>query len=168
MNERRADTFSFKSIGIIHTPYTDSAPYQPVENDRGKFRIVLNRSYAQGLQHLEKFNYIYLIYFIDKLRRKVSMKVSPPWAGGKQVGLFASRSPLRPNPIGLSIVRLKSIQGLELVTSGLDVFDGTPLLDIKPYIRDLDTKADANRGWLEDLKDHDHLMLHIKGIPHDY
>ena len=168
MNERCVDTFSFKPIGIIHTPYTDSAPHQPVENDSGIFRVVLNASYTRGLQHLEKFNYIYLIYFIHRLRREVAMTVSPPWANGKQVGLFASRSPVRPNPIGLSIVRLKSVQGSELVTSGLDVFDGTPLLDIKPYIRDLDTKADANRGWIDDLGNHEHLMLHIKGIPHDF
>lgn len=53
-------------------------------------------------------------------------------------------------------------------TSGFDVFDGTPLLDIKPYIKDLDSKGDANYGWIEDLEDRDHLMLHIRGIPHDY
>ncbi|MBW2124324.1 MAG: SAM-dependent methyltransferase, partial [Deltaproteobacteria bacterium] len=55
-----------------------------------------------------------------------------------------------------------------IYTSGLDVFDGTPLLDIKPYIRDLDSKGDANYGWIEDLEDRDHLLLHIKGIPHEY
>ncbi len=162
------DTITFRPIGRIHTPYTDSAPYQPVEDDGGEFRVVLDPGYEEGLHQLEKFHYIYLLYHVHRLARSISMTVSPPWAAGRQVGLFASRSPVRPNPIGLSVVRLKSVQGNTLTTSGLDVFDGTPLLDIKPYIRDLDTKADANYGWLEDVQDRDHLMLHIKGVPHDY
>ena len=94
--------------------------------------------------------------------------VSPPWAKGKKVGVFASRSPVRPNPIGLSIVRIKKIVGNKIYTSGLDVFDGTPLLDIKPYIKDLDNKDNANYGWVKETGDMSHLSLHIKGIPHDY
>ena len=62
----------------------------------------------------------------------------------------------------------KSITNNEILTSGMDVFDGTPLLDIKPYIKDLDTKQDDNYGWIEDMDDREHLLLHIKGIPHDY
>jgi len=158
----------FQPIGTIHTPYDESAPYQPVEDSEGEFKIVLDRSYQQGLNKLDKFSYIYVIYYVHKLDRSPSMLVKPPWAEGMEVGLFASRSPVRPNPIGLSIVRLKSIKGNVLYTSGLDVFDGTPLLDIKPYIKDLDSKEDANYGWLDDLEDKDHLMLHIKGIPHEY
>ena len=56
----------------------------------------------------------------------------------------------------------------KITTSGMDVFDGTPVLDIKPYIKDLDTKSDANYGWLKEMEDYEHLLLHIKGIPHDY
>jgi tRNA-Thr(GGU) m(6)t(6)A37 methyltransferase TsaA len=96
------------------------------------------------------------------------MMVSPPWADGKKVGVFASRSPVRPNPIGLSVVRIKNIVENRIYTSGLDAFDGTPLLDIKPYIKDLDSKSDANYGWIEEMDDMEHLILHIKGIPHDY
>lgn len=92
----------------------------------------------------------------------------PPWAGGLRVGVFASRSPRRPNPIGLSIVRVLGVKDNEVITSGLDAFDGTPILDIKPYIKDLDSKADANYGWVEDLEDREQLTLHIRGIPHDY
>jgi len=158
----------FQPIGTIHTPYDESAPYQPVEDSEGEFKIVLDRSYQQGLNKLDKFSYIYVIYYVHKLDRSPSMLVKPPWAGGMEVGLFASRSPVRPNPIGLSIVRLKSIKGNVLYTSGLDVFDGTPLLDIKPYIKDLDSKEDANYGWLDDLEDKDHLIFHIEGIPHEY
>jgi tRNA-Thr(GGU) m(6)t(6)A37 methyltransferase TsaA len=109
-----------------------------------------------------------VIRTIHRVKRELSEIVSPPWTGGVKVGVFASRSPVRPNPIGISIVRIKGITDNEIVTSGMDVFDGTPLLDIKPYIKDLDTKHDANYGWIEDMDDREHLLLHIRGIPHDY
>jgi len=160
--------FDLTQIGVIRTPYTDNAPYQPVDDDRGDFRIILDPQYINGLHTLDKFRYIYVIYYIDRVERKPSMMVSPPWAHGLQVGVFASRSPVRPNSIGLSIVRITHIANNEIVTSGLDVFDGTPLLDIKPYIKDLDAKCDANYGWLEELDNYEHLLLHIKGVPHDY
>jgi tRNA-Thr(GGU) m(6)t(6)A37 methyltransferase TsaA len=96
------------------------------------------------------------------------MKVTPPWTKGQQVGLFASRSPLRPNPIGLSVVRVKEVSENRVYTSGLDVFDNTPLLDIKPYINDLDSKCDANNGWVQMIDEDEHLALHIQGIPHNY
>ena len=158
----------FTQIGSIHTPYKDSAPYQPVENDEGNFIIVLDPKYVDGLYKLDRFNYIYVLYYIHKVKRKPEMRVSPPWALGSEVGVFASRSPIRPNQLGLSIVRLKKIVKNVLYTSGLDVFDDTPLLDIKPYLKDLDSKLDANYGWIESQKDWDHLILHIKGIPHEY
>ncbi len=164
----RALTFNLKQIGLIRTPYTDNAPYQPVDEDKGDFRIVVDSQYVRGLYKLAKFRYIYVIYFIDRIRHKLSMEVFPPWADGSKVGLFASRSPVRPNPIGLSVVRIKHIAGNEIETSGLDVFDGTPLLDIKPYVKDLDAKTDANYGWIEEIADREHLFLHVRGIPHDY
>jgi tRNA-Thr(GGU) m(6)t(6)A37 methyltransferase TsaA len=159
---------SFKPIGIIHTPYKKYAPYQPVESDEKDFYVDVHEEYTEGLAKLEKFRYIYLLYYMDQVKKPLSMTVEPPWADGMQVGLFASRSPVRPNPVGLSIVRLLKIEGNRLHTTGLDVLDGTPLLDIKPYIRELDSKEDANYGWLDDLNDREHLILHIRGIPHDY
>ena len=158
----------FHPIGVIHTPYHDKAPYQPVETDEGNFQIEVFQEYREGLQDLESFRYIYLLYYIDRLTRQISMKVEPIWAGEITVGLFASRSPLRPNPIGLSVVKMLKIEENIIHTSGLDVFDGTPLLDIKPYIKDLDAKADANYGWIEKTGDLRHLALHILGIPHEY
>ncbi len=157
-----------KPIGIIHTPYGKYAPYQPVESDTEDFFVEVDEAYAGGLAELEKFRYIYLLYYMDRVKKPLSMTVEPPWADGREVGLFASRSPARPNPIGLSIVRLLKVEGRTIHTSGLDVLDGTPLLDIKPYIRELDSKDDANYGWLDDLDDRDHLILHIRGIPHDH
>jgi len=161
--------FEFKQIGVIRTPYIDNAPYQPVDEDEGEFRIVLDAKYVDGLANLASFAYLYAIYYIDRLAHSASMIVSPGWTHGAKVGVFASRSPVRPNPIGISIVRIKKIIDNEISTSGLDVFDYTPLLDIKPYVKDLDSKTDANYGWVEDLDgDKEHLLLHIKGIPHNF
>lgn len=160
--------FTLEQIGIIKTPYQKDAPYQPVDTDEQEFYVQLDNKYVEGLMELKKFNLIYLIFFADRITRKPEMIVSPPWAKGKKVGVFASRSPVRPNPIGLSIVRIKNIVGNKIYTSGLDVFDKTPLLDIKPYIKDLDNKDNANYGWIEEVDDKEHLSLHIKGIPHDY
>ena len=155
-------------IGVIHTPYTDTAPYQPIVDDEGEFFIEVYSKYSKGLTELDSFRYVYIIYYIHRLTRRVTMEVSPSWAHGLQIGLFASRSPLRPNPIGLSIVKIEKIDKNKIFTSGLDVFDGTPFLDIKPYIKDLDSKCDADYGWIDRLGDMRHLALHIQGIPHDY
>ncbi len=158
----------FRPIGVIHTPYLEKAPYQPVETDEGDFRVEVFPEYQEGLQDIDSFTYIYLLYYIDRLDREVEMKVEPLWAGEIEVGVFASRSPLRPNPIGLSVVKILNVEGNTITTTGLDVFDGTPLLDIKPYIKDLDSKKDANYGWVGKTGDLQHLALHIMGIPHDY
>ncbi|MEN8211012.1 MAG: tRNA (N6-threonylcarbamoyladenosine(37)-N6)-methyltransferase TrmO, partial [Thermodesulfobacteriota bacterium] len=160
-------TIQFNPIGIIRTPYTENAPYQPVEDDEQEFSIIVDPQFTKGLYELDRFNYLMLFYHIHLLEKEVKMVVEPSWSHGKKVGLFASRSPVRPNPIGLSIVRIKQINDNTIFTSGLDVFDKTPLLDIKPYIKDLDSKEDSNYGWLDDLDDQEHLQLHIKGLPHD-
>ncbi len=168
MGKWQEEDVPFRSIGVIRTPYVDSAPHQPVSDDAGEFRLCLHSRYAKGLADLDRFRYIYVLFFIHRIGRQPSLSVTPPWAHGKAVGLFSSRSPVRPNPLGLSIVEVKRIVGNEVFTSGLDAFDGTPLLDIKPYIKDLDSKDDANYGWLEDLEDREHLTLHLKGVPHNY
>ena len=166
--EYEYNSFKFRQIGIIRTPYTDNAPYQPIQEDEGDFCIEVDPQYVNGLHKLAKFHYIYVIYYIHRIKKKLSMTVSTPWTDGTKVGVFASRSPVRPNPIGVSIVRIKSIKNNKIFTSGLDVFNETPLLDIKPYIKDLDSKSDANYGWVEEMDDYGHLLLHIKGIPHNY
>ncbi len=159
----------FKTIGKIRTPYKDQAPYQPVEEDEGNFYIELKEEYTEGLLKLERFKYIYVIYYADRAKQKSSMVITPSWTQGITVGLFASRSPARPNPIGISVVKVKKIIRNEIHISGIDAFDNTPLLDIKPYLKDLDSKEDADYGWAEELKgNNEHLLLHIKGIPHDY
>jgi len=159
---------TLEPIGVIHTPYLNNAPYQPVSNDVGEFYVELDEAYTDGLKELLRFKYIYLLFYIDRLKEKPKMRFTPPWLENKELGLFATRTPNRPNPIGLSIVKLINVIDRKIIVSGLDVFDGTPLLDIKPYIKELDDKNDANYGWLDDIDNREHFMLHIKGIPHDY
>ena len=159
-------------IGTIHTPYTPekhNAPFQSVENDDGEFFVEVYPEHTQRLDKLETFTYIYLLYWLDRVNKTPKQLVNPPWIKNK-VGLFASRSPNRVNPIGLSVVKVKQIKENRIEISGIDAYDNTPLLDIKPYIKDLDAKLDANYGWL-DISDADsrkHFQLHMKGIAHDH
>lgn len=160
--------FEMRPIGVVRTPYRDAAPYQPPKDGEGAFRIVLRPELAEGLARLEGFRYIYVLAYLGRAGKSPSLLVTPPWTGGVTVGLFASRSPNRYNPIGLSVVELRRIEGHVLHTGPMDLFDGTALLDLKPYVQDLDSKADANHGWLSDLDGLDHLLLHIRGVPHDH
>jgi len=159
----------FRSIGILRTPYIQNAPYQPVANDNGEFKLILEEPYTSGLKLIESFKYIYIIYALDKLKIQTKeMLLRPPWAPQMEIGVFASRSPNRPNAIGLSIVEIKKIQKNIIYISGIDAFDGTPVLDIKPYLNVLDAKCDANFGWVSETGDANHLALHIKGLPHEH
>jgi tRNA-Thr(GGU) m(6)t(6)A37 methyltransferase TsaA len=163
------DPITLRPIGTIHTPYDESfAPHQPVEREEGTSTLVLEPDLAPALSDLEGFRYIYVVSYLDGQTGPPRNRVKPPWAKGREVGLFASRSPARPNPIGLSIVRLVKIEGNVVTTSLLDLHDGTPLLDIKPYIRDLDSKHDADTGWIADLEGGDHALEHARGVPHDH
>lgn len=160
----------YTPIGYIRTPYKDWAPHQPVEQEKGvgKFRLVIDEEYSEGFKDLDRFEYIIILYHLDKVQKESQNIVSPPWAKGKKVGLFASRSPVRPNGIGMSIVRIAKIEGNQILTWPLDVFDNTPLLDIKPYIGSLDCKKEAGDGWIDDLEGAGHVLDHLRGIEHDH
>jgi tRNA-Thr(GGU) m(6)t(6)A37 methyltransferase TsaA len=165
-NNRPGSIHILNSIGVIRTPYINNAPYQPVKDVKGEFRIVLKKEFTEGLKQLASFKYIFVVFYLDKIIRSKLLTVKPDWAEGIEVGVFASRSPDRPNPIGISIVQIKKIEGNVIRISGMDAFDMTPVLDIKPYLSELDSKDDANLGWVDSLDDKEHLALHIKGIPH--
>ena len=126
----------YNSIGVIHSPYTDMAPFQAVEDDAsGPFILELDEKYVTGLRDLEKRKYIIVFFHIDRARGyNGSNTAHPPGMNGGSTGLFASRSPNRPNAIGIDVARLLKIEGNRVYTSGLSALDGTPLLDIKPYI----------------------------------
>ena len=148
--------FKVTPIGTIHTPYSPEhrPPFQSIESDIGEFYVKVYPEHSNRLDQLDAFSYIYLLYWLDKANRTPKEKVSPPWIQGQTVGLFSSRSPNRINPIGLSVVRIKKITKNRIDISGIDAFDATPLIDIKPYIKDVDMKSDANNGWLDTIDAH--------------
>jgi len=160
---------SLQSIGTIHTPYFPiNTPHQPIADAHGDFWITLNPEYASALKDLNTFNFIYILYHLDQVVPPVELLTNSPWAPEAEIGLFASRSAQRPNPIGLSIVKVKEIHGNELTISGIDAYNGTPLLDIKPYFQFLDSKEDANNGWVDNLPDKEHTIAHALGLTHEH
>jgi len=136
------------TIGIIHTPYTgpQDMPVQPGGAAGTRSTVVLYPEYRVGLADLEGFSHIYLIYRFH-LSSGYRLVVHP-FLDDRPHGVFATRAPRRPNPIGLSIVRLLSVDGNRLTVGGADVVDGTPLLDIKPYIEPFDRVEQPVNGWM--------------------
>ena len=139
---------AFQPIGLIHTPFTqkDRTPIQPYRS-RAKGRVELLPEYEDGLGHLEGFSHIILLYFFHYADPGYELVVTP-FLDDEPKGLFATRYPRRPNPVGLSVVRLLRREGRVLHVDGIDVLDGTPLLDIKPYVPPFDAFPEATLGWL--------------------
>ncbi|MEE4195124.1 MAG: tRNA (N6-threonylcarbamoyladenosine(37)-N6)-methyltransferase TrmO [Anaerolineae bacterium] len=145
-------TISFTPIGIIHTPHTDLAnmPIQPAAGKGIQGWIELDPKYVDGLKDLEGFSHIILLFHLHK-SQGYNLLVTPYLDTVKR-GLFATRAPKRPNPIGLSVVKLVKIDGNRIEIENVDVLDGTPLLDIKPYIPVFDEQTETRFGWLEKAK----------------
>jgi len=129
----------FHPIGVIHSPYIESGPRQSIPDAEGNFCIVINSEYEKGLFQLDKYSHIYVIYWLHRVSEPLEWVITPHHNDAKPVGLFASRTPLRPNPIGLALVELRQVQDNILHISGIDALDGTPVLDIKPYHPGLDS-----------------------------
>jgi len=142
------DKVVYRPIGIIHTGFRDKAeaPIQGVFARAAKGVVEVFPEYADGLKDIEGFSHIILIYHFH-LADGYSL-VSMPFLEEEQHGIFAIRHFKRPNPIGLSIVRLESVRGNKLEISEVDIIDGTPLLDIKPFVPQFDNRPDAKSGWL--------------------
>jgi len=137
-----------RPIGVIRTPFAsrEGMPRSTSQAAGVKGTVEVFEAYRAGLKDLDRFSHVILIWHIDR-SEGFRLEVVPP----KQTqtrGLFASRAPNRPNPIGLSIVRLDRIEGGVLHVDGVDMLDGSPLLDIKPYIPASDSIPDARPGWL--------------------
>jgi tRNA-Thr(GGU) m(6)t(6)A37 methyltransferase TsaA len=140
---------AFQPIGLIHSPFShpDRTPIQPCRS-RSAGQVELLPEYEPGLRDLEGFSHIFLLYFFHHARPGYDLTVTP-FLDDEPKGLFATRYPRRPNSIGLSVVRLVRREGPVLHVGGVDVLDGTPLLDIKPYVPAFDAFPEASLGWLE-------------------
>ena len=140
---------SYSPIGVIRTPFTDLAgmPIQPAGARGVRGTVEVSESYGEGLADLDAFSRIILIYaFHECTTCKLTVT---PFLDTTPRGVFATRAPCRPNPIGISIVRLTGRAGTVLTVEDIDVLDGTPLLDIKPYVPAFDAYTDSRCGWLE-------------------
>lgn len=137
----------FRPIGVIRTPFvdTDRMPIQAVAATGVAGTIELDPAFAEGLADLDGFSHVTLLYHLHRMTG--ARLTVTPFMDDRPHGVFATRSPVRPNPIGLSTVRLIGIEGTTLRIEDVDVLDGTPLLDIKPYVPQLDDRADARIGW---------------------
>jgi len=142
-------TIEFTPIGIIHSPFKDpeGMPIQPKGGAGIQGEVEIYAEYQTGLGDLDGFSHIYLIYYFHR-SQGFNLNVVP-FMDTQPRGLFATRAPKRPNAIGISIVRLDRIENSLLHIQDLDMLDGTPLLDIKPYVPEFDAPTALRIGWLE-------------------
>jgi tRNA-Thr(GGU) m(6)t(6)A37 methyltransferase TsaA len=138
-----AKSFSFRPIGYIRTPYLEAAgtPIQGAACET-EGSVELLSGFEAGLEGIEGFSHLILLYVFDRSAAEVPLR-QKPYLGNEERGVFAIRSPLRPNPIGLTVVRLLARQGASLRVRGVDMLDGTPLLDIKPFVARIDAPAET-------------------------
>ncbi len=149
---------NLKPIGTIYTSHKalDNMPIQPSGADGAEGYILINEELKEGLKDIEGFSHLILIYHLNKVTEHQLSVV--PFMDDKPHGIFATRSPKRPNPIGLSTVKLQKVEGNKLFIKEVDMLDGTPLLDIKPFFRQSDNRPDAISGWLDE-KEHNAVSI---------
>jgi tRNA-Thr(GGU) m(6)t(6)A37 methyltransferase TsaA len=139
-------------IGVIHTPFDnlEGMPIQPAGAAGIRGTVEIFEEYRPGLKDLDGFSHIVLLYFFHR-SRGFNLQIVP-FMDTQKRGLFATRAPMRPNAIGLSIVQLNKIEDGVLHVQNVDMLDGTPLLDIKPYVPEFDAPAEVRTGWLEKVR----------------
>jgi tRNA-Thr(GGU) m(6)t(6)A37 methyltransferase TsaA len=142
-------TVTFRAIGVIRSEHivAEATPIQPVYASECRGRAELFSEFAEGLADIEGFSHVYLIYWLHRAA-PAQLRVKP-FLEDREHGIFATRAPCRPNPIGLSLVRLVRREGPTLLLEGVDVLDGTPLLDLKPYSPRYDTVEQPRGGWTD-------------------
>jgi tRNA-Thr(GGU) m(6)t(6)A37 methyltransferase TsaA len=140
----------YKPIGIIHSPFKEpkGTPIQPAGAKGANGTVEIFPAYAEGLKDIEGFSHIILLYHFHLSKEPTLL--AKPFMDNETHGVFAMRGPSRPNPIGISVVRLVRVEGNMLHIRDVDIVDGTPLLDIKPYIPEFDIRAVERIGWLEE------------------
>ncbi len=143
---------TYHPIGVIHSPFNDlaSMPIQPTSDASAPGSIEIYAPFVEGLKDLDGFSHLILLYHLHKVR-DAALTVTP-FLDSVPRGIFATRAPARPNPIGLSVVNLVRIEGPILYVADLDVLNGTPLLDLKPYVPAFDHSPVVRTGWLEEVK----------------
>ena len=136
-------------IGVIHSPFEDltGMPIQPAGAAGVTGTVEVFDEYRPGLRDLDGFSHLILLYHFHR-SQGYQLEVTP-FMDTEPRGLFSTRAPKRPNPIGLSVVKLNKIEGCTLHIENVDILDGTPLLDIKPYVPKFDTQENVRTGWLE-------------------
>lgn len=137
----------YRPIGIIRTPFTDkdSTPIQGCFSPESKGYVELYPEYVEGLQNIEGFSHLILIYHLHKAEE--CSLIARPFLDKEKKGIFATRYFARPTPIGLSVVKLLKVNDNILEIGEVDMLDGTPLLDIKPYVPQFDIKEQVENGW---------------------
>lgn len=142
----------FQPIGVIHTPFTqpEGMPIQPAGAAGVRGTVEVFAEYRAGLKDLDGFSHIILLYLLHR-SQGFSLEVVP-FLDTQVRGLFATRAPRRPNSIGLSVVQLHRVEGGVLYIQNVDMLDGTPLLDIKPYVPEFDSPTEIRTGWLEEAR----------------
>lgn len=139
----------FQPIGVIHTPFKDleGMPIQPTGGSGVNGIVEVFEGFRKGLKDLNGFSHIILLYLFHRSRPYRLHAV--PFMDSEPRGIFSTRAPNRPNPIGLSVVQLDKIENGSLHIRNVDILDGTPLLDIKPYVPEFDAQTKIRTGWLE-------------------
>jgi len=142
------DPITLRPIGTIFTPFLEpqGTPIQTGAAQGVAGRVQVFPEFADGLKDLEGFSHLLLLYYFH-LSRNFALRVKP-FLNNEEHGLFATRAPARPNPLGLSLVRLEKLDGATLHVLDVDMVNGTPLLDIKPFVPEFDSRPEARIGWL--------------------
>ena len=142
-------SLELKPIGVVHSPFKEATgtPIQASLSQGTAGTVEVFSAFAEGLKDLDGFDRIWLLYWFD--RAAAPKLIVTPYLDDQPHGVFATRAPARPNPIGMSAVRLVRIEGCTLHVADVDILDGTPLLDIKPYAPPFDHLPAERTGWLQ-------------------
>lgn len=142
----------YRPIGVIHSPFKnrEGMPIQPAGADGVQGTVEVFQEFKEGLQDLEGFSHIILLYHFHQ-STDASLRATP-FMDSQPRGVFSTRAPKRPNPIGISVVKLIKIDGSSLHVENVDIIDETPLLDIKPYVPEFDHYPADRVGWLEQTR----------------
>jgi len=149
-NERKfPEDICFRPIGIIHSPFKNltGIPIQP-SMSIAQGRIEIFEEYQDALKDLDEFSHIFCFYFFDMVKLPVPLQ-SKPFLKDEIMGVFAIRTPFRPNPIGLSVLELVEVKDNIILVNNLDILDKTPVIDIKPFVPHFDNRETNKIGWLE-------------------